>query len=105
MGARMMEKNRMMVPDYLSPDWLARYSQVCEVSLEEARLALDNALGYAQTRRVKCQVPDCFHLAGPFILPLDDKVLVLRFLCLEHWLLAMEEACYQGINPDEEKGG
>jgi hypothetical protein len=106
MGAQIMDKNQMMLPDYLSSDWLDRYSQVYEVSPEEARQALDNALGYAHTRRVKCQVPDCFHLAGPFILPLDDKVLVLRYLCLEHWLMAMEEAYYQGIcDPDEEKGG
>lgn len=101
-----MEKNQVIVPDYLSPDWLERYSRVYEVSLEEAGQALDNALGYAQTRRVKCQVPDCFHLAGPFILPLDDKVLALRYLCLEHWLMAMEEAYYQGIfDPDAEQGG
>jgi len=101
-----MEKNRMILPDYLSLDWLERYVQVYEVSPEEARLALDNALGYAHTRRVKCQAPTCSNLAGPFILPLNDKVLVLRYLCLEHWLIAVEKTFYQGICiPDEEEGG
>ena len=75
-------------------NWLNRYGIIFGVSLDESMFALANNLGYAQGRKVNCQARDCGRLGAPFILPVGDKLVVLRYLCDEHWLQAAEEAFY-----------
>lgn len=66
--------------------------------MKEAEEALVIGLGYAQVRQVKCQVKNCPHHGGPFILPASRTVLILRYFCAEHWLQAVEGKLTIGID-------
>jgi hypothetical protein len=80
----------MIQPNYYNSDWPERYAKAFGVSMEKAERALAVAIAYTNVRRARCQAKNCPHLGAPLVLTASRKVVILKYLCAEHWLLAVE---------------